>query len=164
MCLHRFIKAFDLVDRDALLYKLRKIGRAGNFYFTIKALYTNAKSCVQVNDSVTDWFDINTGVRQGDSLSPSLFSIFINDLAQEVKDMNAGVMVGEVNLPILLYADDIVLISPTPEKLQSMLDVVGNWCRKWGMQVNAKKNHRSYMREILKDQGAHFNLDVVRQP
>ena len=53
--------------------------------------------------------------------------------------MNAGVMVGEVNLPILLYADDIVLISPTPEKLQSMLDVVGNWCRKWGMQVNAKK-------------------------
>ena len=64
--------------------------------------------------------------------------------------MNAGVMVGEVNLPILSYADDIVLISPTPEKLQSMLDVVGNWCRKWGMQVNAK--------------GAHLNSDVVRQP
>ena len=75
--------------------------------------------------------------------------------------MNAGV--GEVNLPILLYADDIVLISPTPEKLQSMLDVVGNWCRKWGVQVNAKK-HRSYMREIPKDQGAHLNSDVVRQP
>ena len=134
-----FKKAFDLVDWDALLYKLRKIGIAGNFYFTIKALYTNAKSCVQVNDRVTDWFDINTGVRQGDSLSPSLFSILINDLVQEVKDMNAGVMVGEVNLPILLYADDIVLISPTPQKLQSMLDVVGNWCRKWGIQVNAKK-------------------------
>ena len=111
-----FKNAFDLVDRDALLYKLRKIGIAGNFYFAIKALYTNAKSCVQVNDRITDWFDMNTGVRQGDSLSPSLFSIFINDLAQEVKDMNAGVMVGEVNLPILLYADDIVLISPTPEK------------------------------------------------
>ena len=31
------------------------------------------------------------------------------------------------------------------------------------MQVNAKK-HRSYMRGILKDQGAHLNLDVVRQP
>ena len=49
-----FKKAFDLVDRDALLYKLRKIGIAGNFYFTVKALYTNAKSCVQVNDRVTD--------------------------------------------------------------------------------------------------------------
>ena len=116
-----------------------------------------------MNDRVTDWFDINTGVQQGDSLSPSLFSIFINDPAQEVKDMNAGLMVVDVNLPILLYADDIVLISPTPEKLQSMLDVAGNWCRKWGMQVNAKK-HRSYMREILKDQEAHLNLDVVRQP
>ena len=53
--------------------------------------------------------------------------------------MNAGV--GEVNLPILLYADDIVLISPTPEKLQSMLDVVGNWCRKWGMQVKTQVLH-----------------------
>ena len=37
-----FKKAFDLVDRDALLYKLRKIGIAENIYFTIKALYTNA--------------------------------------------------------------------------------------------------------------------------
>ena len=53
--------------------------------------------------------------------------------------MNAGVLVGEVNLSILLYVDGIVLVSPNPEKLQSVLDVEGNWCRKFGMQVNASK-------------------------
>ena len=40
-----FKKAFDLVDRDALLYKLRKIGVKGHFYHAVKALYENAKLC-----------------------------------------------------------------------------------------------------------------------
>ena len=77
--------------------------------------------------------------------------------------MNAGVIVGEVSLPILLYADGIVLISPTPEKLQSMLVVIGIGAGN-GECKQMLKRHGSYMREILKDQGAHLNLDVVRQP
>ena len=49
-----FKKTFDFVDRDALLYKLRNIGVDGNFYHTLKALYTGAKSCVKVNDRLKD--------------------------------------------------------------------------------------------------------------
>ena len=141
-----FKKAFDLVDREFLLYKLRQIGVNGNFYHAIKSLYSNTRSCVQVNDKLTDWFDVKTGVRQGDSLSPTLFSIFLNDLAEEIKSLDAGIMVGGLILSILLYADDIVLIAPTPEKLQAMLDVVTSWCRKWGMDINAKKTQILHVR------------------
>ena len=141
-----FKKAFDYVDREALLYKLRNIGIVGNFYHTIRALYTGAKSCVQLNDETTDWFNVDAGVRQGDSLSPTLFSLFLNDLATEIKELDAGIMIAGMCLSILLYADDIVLMAPTPEKLQSMLDVVGKWCRKWGMQINVKKTQIVHVR------------------
>ena len=141
-----FKKAFDYVDREALLYKLRNLGIVGNFYHTIRALYTGAKSCVQVNEKLTDWFNVDSGVRQGDSLSPTLFSLFLNDLATEIKELDVGIMVAGMCLSILLYADDIVLCAPTAEKLQLMLDVVGKWCRKWGMQINAKKSQILHVR------------------
>ena len=54
-----------------------------------------------------------------------LFSLFINDLATDVKDLGLGVKVGGQDISILLlYADDIVLISPTAENLQQMLNEV----------------------------------------
>ena len=76
-----FSKAFDGVDRKMLLYKLLHSGIDGKLYFIIKALYTLTESCVCVNGVYTDWFLTTMGVRQGDSLSPTLFALFINDLA-----------------------------------------------------------------------------------
>ena len=86
-----FQKAFDLVDRDFLMYKLAEIGITGNIYRSVKAVYMSPVSCVNVNGRLTDWFEVGSGVRQGDSLSPTLFSVFINDLAKEISDMKLGV-------------------------------------------------------------------------
>ena len=81
---------------------------------------------VQVNDKFPDWCNVDSGLLcQGDSLSPTFFSLFLNDLANDIKDLDAGVMVDGICLSILPYADSIVLIAPTPEKLQLMLDSVG---------------------------------------
>ena len=71
-----FKKAFDFVDRDFLLYKLHELGIDGNFYYAIKSLYQDSKSSIQLNNRCTDSFDIKSGVRQGDPLSPTLFSLF----------------------------------------------------------------------------------------
>ena len=141
-----FKKAFDFVDRDFLLFKLRKLGIDGNFYNAIKALYSNSRSSIKINDKLTDGFDIKSGVRQGDSLSPTLFALFLNDLATDIKDIDAGILVGGICLSILLYADDIVLMAPTAEKLQSMLNVLEQWCRKWGMAINTNKTQILHVR------------------
>ena len=66
-----FQKAFDYVDHDFLLYKLYNKGIDGRIYNAIKAIYSSPSSCVLVNDRLTDWFEVNSGVGQGDSLSPS---------------------------------------------------------------------------------------------
>ena len=43
-------------------------------------MYHNTQSCIQLNKSFTNWFQVLNGVKQGDNLSPALFGLFINDL------------------------------------------------------------------------------------
>ena len=85
-------KAFDWVDRDLLFYKIMKnFNITGKMYDAIVSLYSDSSACVKFNALRTDWFDISSGVKQGDTLSPTLFNMNLNDLATEIKLLNAGV-------------------------------------------------------------------------
>lgn len=118
-------------------------------------MYVNSQSCVQLNNTLTDWFSVEQGVRQGDSLSPTLFSLYLNDLAVEIKSLGCGVKLGNEEIAILLYADDIVLLASSPEELQKMLDVVNKWCSKWGMQINASKTQILHVRNHQRPRGTY---------
>ena len=75
----------------------------------------------------------------GDNLPPTLFSIFINDLATNIKELNSGIETSDGNLSLLLYTDDIVLLAPSEESLQVMLDEITNLTNKWAIGVNPVK-------------------------
>ena len=142
-----FQKAFDWVNRDLLLYKLLyRYNIDGHMYDTIKAMYTNLYSCVRLNQMYTQWFDVTLGVRQGDTLSPTLFSLYINDLAAGIKSLNCGIDCGQTYVSTLLYADDIVLVAPSEEKLQHQLNYMHDWCRKWRLLVNNQKTNVVHFR------------------
>ena len=80
------------------------------------------------------------GVRQGDTLSPTLFGLYINDLVLELNKIGSGVRLEEnLSISSLLYADDLAIIAETEEGLQSQLDVLLEWCQKWSMRVNIDK-------------------------
>ena len=96
----------------------------------IPSLNSNSAACVKINNYKTSIFDISSGVKQDDTLSPTLFSMFINDLAVDVKNLNCGVDAGGLNVSILLYADDIILIAPNENCLYKQLNVVNDWCKK----------------------------------
>ena len=161
LCYIDYKKAFDSVDRNLLMFKLSNIGVTGNMYNAISSLYLNPRSRVILQDYCTDYFDCPIGVKQGDCLSPTLFSIFINDLALEIKESNIGVNI-EVEdiaenievivLNILLYADDIVLFAENEEDLQSLLFIVQIWCKKWRLEVNLSKTNIHHIRPKRKVQ------------
>ena len=133
-------KAFDTVDRTLLWHKLERIGLRGKFYTALKSLYQDVKCCVRVNGNDTPWFDVTSGVRQGCVLSSTMFSVFINDLATRINEAGLDVTIDDVIVSILLYADDIVLIAPDTRSLQSMLDIVSDWCQLWGLDFNPQKS------------------------
>ena len=151
-----FKKAFDWINRDFLLYKLAKsFGISGGIYWAIKALLLNSKSCVKLNSTFTNYFNVSSGVRQGDCLSPTLFNFFINDLAIGIKDLQKGVNIGNLQVSILLYADDIVFLSESKIGLQSMLNYLFSWCKEWGIEINESKSNIVHFRKQIVPRTTH---------
>src|SRR5579872_5109962 len=110
---------------DGLWEKLAEYGISGKMWRVLRSIYENVESSVLVNDNHTRFFSINVGLRQGCLLSPILFAIYINGLAEEINCLDLGVkLVIRRNRSIsnLLFADDIVLISDKQEKLQQLMD------------------------------------------
>ena len=107
-----------------MLYKLLKTKISGKIYFAVKSLLINTYSCLKLNKFLTDWFHTSSGVRQGDTLSPTLFNVFINDLAEYIKKLNLGIKIGDINWSILLYVDDIAVRAENEKDLQTMLNYV----------------------------------------
>ena len=74
---------------------------------------------MRIGEDLTDWFPIETGVRQGCVLSPLLYALFINGLVRELRKINKGEKEGQI-INSLLYADDIVLMAENRYQLQEM--------------------------------------------
>lgn len=135
-----FSKAFDYVVRENLWFKLIKLGVRGKILNIIMSMYNNVKSRVKFNTAKGKEFVCHTGVRQGECLSPFLFSMFINDLENELSTKGAeGFDMTYMKIFLLLYADDIVLFSETSTGLQDGLDILFDYCSKWKLTVNTLK-------------------------
>ena len=78
-------KAYDSVWHDGLWYKLWDMGVKGRMWRVIKKMYESSESAGLLEGEKLDTFKIEQGVAQGCSLSPILFSVFINDLLKEVE-------------------------------------------------------------------------------
>ena len=112
-------RTFDWVNRALLFLRLLQYGVDEKLYRTNKTLYQYSVSCVKIINCNTEWFEISSGVRQGDTLSPSLFSLFLNELAVELENMNNGVDINGNTVCTLFYADDIVLFADNEKDLNA---------------------------------------------
>lgn len=88
-------------------------------------------------------------------MSPTLFSIYANYLALQIKASSLGVKVDDQTVGILLYVDDVVLLAEHEKYLQLMLNIVTEWCCKWRLVVNQDKTHTFYTKII----GESLTLD-----
>ena len=164
-----FKKAYDTVNRQKLLDSLYKIGVGTKFAENIKAIYNTVQYTIKVKNKVMDPILSNLGLKQGCPLSPLLFNLYINDIAKYLdKDCKeANIKLQGIDITHFLYADDLVIISPTKKGLQEKLDNLGQFAKDKDLTINTKKSQVMVFNKggkLLKDQ--FFidgkNLDTVR--
>lgn len=139
-CFVDFRKAFDSVAREALLYKVAKIGIGGNIFSTLKNMYENTSTRIKLIGKLSDHIKLDNGVEQGHPLSPELFKIFIYDLSVLLNEITESIPeLNTVRLNHLFWADDLVLLSLNEKTLQRLVNILEKYCDSWGLTVNLKK-------------------------
>ena len=110
-------RAFDTVNRNALWYKLYRLGLNGKILRVVKDMYTKVKSCVRKGNSYSDFFDNYIGLMQGEIISPIMFALFLEDLELSLHDTNStGVEFEDLMLVILYFADDMCVFGSSPHR------------------------------------------------
>ena len=116
-------KAFDVVDHIIMLDKFYEASTNLTLWSIVKDLYSGLTSKVKWMNSLSDSFDIKQGVRQGGILSPFLYKLYINNLLKNLESHRIGFNLGSIYVGCPTCADDIALLSSSPEELQCMLSV-----------------------------------------
>ena len=75
--------------------------------------YKNQDMCIRWGDAYSAKFKVTNGVRQGGILSPYLFNVYVDELSEELNKCNVGCNLNGLLINHIMYADDLVLISPS---------------------------------------------------
>ena len=110
-------------------------------------MYSDIKSCVSVNRQTSAYFPSFSVEREGENLSPILFSIYLNDLENFITRDNNGITlqfddndtVVYFKILILLYADDTVIVGEQESDFQLCLDNFFSYCQMWKLKINFSK-------------------------
>ncbi len=119
-----FKKAFDTVPRDLLWQVLEGLGISGRILECLRSMYRQDQAYLHhPEEGLTPTFLYRIGVKQGCPLNPLMFGLFIDGLEKRLNALegDAPPMLGQIVVRLLLYADDLALMSHTP------LDCRSNW-------------------------------------
>ena len=133
-------KAYDSLWRTGLFFKLfEKMNRS--LWFSLYTYYSYLNGVLRINNKMSDTcININSGVKQGGILSPSLFNFYINQLVESVLQTGYGCKIAETNVSVLAYCDDLILLSPSLNSLKKNVDLCVKYSKDWLFKFNSKKS------------------------
>ena len=142
-----FKKAFDSINRNTLFKILRHYGVPESITNAIKVLYTATKSSVLIDGELTEYFDVLTGVLQGDVLAPFLFIIVVDWVLRNSNMDHLGFVTKprrsrrqpEERLGDLEFADDISLLEHTQTGAQEQVNSLSSTAKEVGLVINDDK-------------------------
>ena len=172
ICFVDLSKAFDTIPLDRLEQKLRSIIPNSKLLSLVTKLLDNKTYKVLLNGEETESYKLMNGIPQGDSMSPTLFCIYINDflnnLWQEATYIDA-VSLADWKISSVIYADDIVLMSQSHEGIQKQMKILQNFCIENKLKMNYDKTKmmiitdKKVPNELIKisDEHADHVIEIV---
>ena len=97
------------------------------FAAILRDWYSKLTSVVRWNGVLSRSFAVTCGVRQGGILSPILFNVYVDELIELLRDSSCGCCVNRTFIGCLMYADDLLLLSPTVGDMQALLDICDSY-------------------------------------
>lgn len=131
-----FMQAFDKLNRTAIYITLEKYGVPHKLIRLVKLSLENTKAKVCVNNKMSELFQINSGVRQGDALSTLLFNITLGAAMENVE--KSGTILTK-SIQTCAYADDIALIAKREDVLRENFITLEKSAKKVGLTINENK-------------------------
>jgi hypothetical protein len=139
-CFVDFRKAFDSVPRALLWECLAELAVHSEMLAAVRAMYANVRCTIKSKEGLTSTFGSAMGVKQGCSLSPLLFGLYIDSLFAELAALPVAhpkILLQVV--PALLFADDVVLLAHSVHALQALLNGLADFCDRKRLEVNLGK-------------------------
>ena len=128
---------------------MRGYGVQGFFVDVIERIYDGRMVKFELESIMTAWCKSDSGVRQGCSLSPLLFNIYVRELSMKVAQCKQGFkylmvnkdgVIGEKSQAGFLYADDVCLMASNEQQLQKKIDNIGRCNKEYCIKINGKKS------------------------
>lgn len=139
-CFLDLSRAFDLVSYEVLWEKLREVSVPSEVLCLFKYWYSNQTNQIRWQNSLSEEYRLECGVRQGGISSPKLFNLYLNELIVELSSKPVGCKVGNVSVNNLSYADDMVLLGPTAGSIREILRTCEEYAVKHGLMYNVRKS------------------------
>ena len=129
-----FTKAFDRVDHQLLIKKLRRVGIGGNLLIWFENYLPDRHQQVTIQGRISQPMPVLSGVPQGSILGPLLFLVHVNDLPENT-----------ISSSVALFADDTkcyraIRTTEDVKHLQCDLERINEWCWTWRMNLNQSKS------------------------
>lgn len=156
-----FRKAFDFVNREKLWSKLQKLGISHKMLSLLKEVYSLVQCCVKTGShNVTELFESEEGLRQGENTSSIAFILYLNDLADYLVENGAEeISIAGLYLTNLLFADDLCILDKSARGLQRKINLLAQYCQLWDFQVNITKSKVMVFRKSV-NQNINYNWTI----
>jgi hypothetical protein len=133
-------KAFDTLDHEILLHKLKFYGFDKNALKLMESYLTDRKQYVQMEDTISEYSNVSTGVPQGSILGPLLFIIYINDIAQASNLFDFIIYADDTSLTTTL---EIIYKKDNNSSIQNIINTeltnINDWLKVNKLSLNIKK-------------------------
>ena len=121
----------------------KKMGIEGTYLNIVKAIYDKPTANVILNGEKLKAFALRSGIRQGCSLSPLLFNIFLEVLATAIREEKEikGIQIGKEEVKLSLFADDMILYIENPkDNIRKLLELISECNKVVGYKINTQKS------------------------